>query len=70
MTRRAKTMSEVLRQAIADSGIALIALERATGVDRASIRRFQRGERSLRLDKADKLAAHFGLELRMKRKGR
>jgi hypothetical protein len=69
MTRRAKTMSEVLRRAIADSGEALIALERATGVDRASIRRFLCGEQSLRLDKADRLASHFGLELRTRRKG-
>jgi hypothetical protein len=69
MTQGAKTLSEVLRRAIADSGIALIALERATGVDRASIRRFLRSERSLRLDKADALAAHFGLELRTRGKG-
>ena len=46
------------------------ALERDTGVTRASISRFVRGERALRLDMADRLAAHFGLELRAKRKGR
>ena len=45
------------------------ALEQETGVVRASIRRFVRGERTLRLDMADKLAAHFGLELRLKKKG-
>ena len=32
-------------------------------VRRASISRFVRGERSLRLDAADKLAAYFGLVL-------
>jgi hypothetical protein len=32
--------------------------------------RFLRGEQSLRLDMADKLAAYFGLELRVKGKGR
>jgi hypothetical protein len=57
------TLSDMLRQAIAECGEALIGLERATGVDRASIRRFLRGERSLRLDKADRLAAHLGLVL-------
>jgi hypothetical protein len=69
MTQRPAPISDRLRQAIRDSQEALIALERATGVDRASIRRFLRGERSLRLDKADALAEHLGLELRLKRKG-
>ena len=46
------------------------ALESETGVARASIMRFVRGSQSLRLDKADRLAAYFGLELRPKRKGR
>jgi plasmid maintenance system antidote protein VapI len=46
------------------------ALERETGVTRASIMRFVRGSQSLRLDMADRLAAFFGLELRVKRKGR
>ena len=46
------------------------ALERETGVARASVMRFVRGSQSLRLDMADRLAARFGLELRTKRKGR
>jgi hypothetical protein len=40
-----------------------MSLEQATGVKRASIMRFLRGKISLRLDKADALAAYFGLEL-------
>jgi plasmid maintenance system antidote protein VapI len=40
------------------------ALERETGLTRASIMRFVAGKQSLRLDMADRLAAHFGLELR------
>jgi plasmid maintenance system antidote protein VapI len=44
-------------------------LERETGVTRASIMRFARGSQSLRLDMADRLAAHFGLELQAKKKG-
>jgi len=43
--------------------MAHVALERETGVKRASIMRFLRGETSLRLDLADKLAEFFGLEL-------
>ena len=61
-------MTDVLRKALADSGKALIALERETGIQRGSLSRFLRGNQSLRLDVADKLAAHFGLELRPKRK--
>jgi hypothetical protein len=63
-------MSEVLKRAVAESGLAHIAIERATGVKRGSIARFMAGTQSLRLDKADALAAFFGLELRPKRKGR
>ncbi|WP_439626761.1 helix-turn-helix domain-containing protein [Gemmata sp.] len=56
-------MSDILRQAILDSGLPLQRIEEETGVQRASISRFVRGERSLRLDFADKLAAYLGLTL-------
>jgi plasmid maintenance system antidote protein VapI len=62
-----ETMSEVLRRAIQESGLALLKIAADTGVERASISRFVRGERSLRLDMADKLAAYFGLRLTNKR---
>ena len=62
--------SEALRKAIAESGLAHIAIERETGVKRQSIMWFMRGERSLRLDIADRLAAYFGLTVKPKRKGR
>lgn len=39
MMQQMETMSDVLRRAIAESGLAHIAIERATGVKRASIRR-------------------------------
>jgi hypothetical protein len=45
------------------------ALERQTGVTRASIMRFVKGTQSLRLDKADRLAAFFKLELRQQGEG-
>jgi plasmid maintenance system antidote protein VapI len=77
MTQRKQTapISDLLRRSIlvaVESGETnLKALERETGVVRASIRRFVTGTQSLRLDKADRLAAHFGLELRLiRRKGR
>ena len=61
-------MTDVLRRAIVESGKALIALERETGIQRMSLSRFVRGETSLRLDVADTLAAYFGLELRPARR--
>jgi plasmid maintenance system antidote protein VapI len=57
-------ISDLLRRTIVESGIPYKALERETGVTRASIMRFVRGDQSLRLDMADRLAAYFGLELR------
>jgi plasmid maintenance system antidote protein VapI len=62
-------MTDTLRRAILDSGLPLLRIAQDTGVQRASISRFIRGERSLRLDLADKLAAYFELRLRPERKG-
>jgi plasmid maintenance system antidote protein VapI len=58
-----RTISCILRRAIVESGLSHNALAQATGVTRASILRFVRGDQSLRLDKADLLAAHLGLTL-------
>jgi transcriptional regulator with XRE-family HTH domain len=58
-----KSFSTALRRMIADSGVTLLELEKATGVKRASIRRFLAGERSLVLDSAERLAAHFDLRV-------
>jgi len=62
------SMTDVLRQAIAGSEMSFKALERATGVKRQSLMKFARGEQSLRLDLADKLAAYFGIECRRVRR--
>jgi plasmid maintenance system antidote protein VapI len=62
--RASSPISDVLREAIIESGIPYLELQRETGVSRASIMRFVRGERTLRLDMADRLAAYFGLSLR------
>jgi hypothetical protein len=67
-------ISELLRRtiarAVAGGRTTYKALERETGVARASVTRFVRGSQSLRLDKAERLADYLGLELRSKRKGR
>jgi plasmid maintenance system antidote protein VapI len=59
----APTISDALRRAIADCGIPLLTIEKETGVVRASIMRFVRGDQTIRLDAADRLAAFFGLRL-------
>jgi hypothetical protein len=56
-----QTITEALRGAINDSELSFAALERETGVVRQSLMKFARGERSLRLDMADKLAMFFDL---------
>jgi plasmid maintenance system antidote protein VapI len=62
-TSKSRPLTSVIKQAIADSESSFKALERATGVKRQSLMKFMAGEQSLRLDMADKLAAHFDLRL-------
>ena len=56
-------ISDLLRQTIVESGVSYNALQRETGVTRASIMRFVESRQSLRLDMADRLAEFFGLAL-------
>ena len=57
-------MTESLKRAIRESGLSFRFLEHETGVKRQSLMKFIRGETSLRLDIADKLATYFELELK------
>jgi plasmid maintenance system antidote protein VapI len=64
---QSQPFTDALREAIADAieaGETFKGLERETGVLRQSLMKFARGETSLRLDLADRLAAYFGLEVR------
>jgi len=65
--KKLTTMTEALREAIADSDLSFKALERETGVIRQSLMKFMQHETSLRLDIADKLAAYFELELKKRK---
>jgi plasmid maintenance system antidote protein VapI len=58
-----KTMTDLLREGLLEAP-SLYAVAKATGIQKASLIRFKRGERSLRLDIADRLAAYFGIECR------
>lgn len=60
-------MTATLLKTIKHSGQSLCSIADATGVDKAALGRFVAGKQSLRLDIADKLAAHFKLVLRKDR---
>jgi len=64
-----RTMSELLREGLSEAE-SIRAVAKATGLRHSSLLRFLSGKQSLRLDLADKLAAHFGIECRRIRKGR
>lgn len=65
------SMTDLLRQEILDSP-SFLGVERETGVIRQTLMDFARGKASMRLDKADVLAAYFGIECRIvrRKKGR
>ena len=57
------TLTDVLKAAIEQSGVTRYRIAKDTGIDEAALMRFLRGEISVRLDKADRLAAYLGLRL-------
>jgi hypothetical protein len=57
-------ITELLRRTINESGIPFLTLEQQTGVLRQSLMKFARGEITIHLDAADKLAEYFRLELK------
>lgn len=69
MSKKTPTsVSDVLRNSIAESGLSLYRISLDTGVVKSSLMRFVSGETSLRLDKADVLAEYLGLELKPRRR--
>jgi len=54
------TITTALRKAIERSGQSRYAIAKATGLNESALSRFASGKQSLRLDKADKLAAYLG----------
>jgi transcriptional regulator with XRE-family HTH domain len=57
------TPTDALKAAIEKSGLTYYRIGKATGIDEVNLARFVRGELSIRLDKADRLAAFLGLRL-------
>lgn len=65
--RKGQTMTAALLKAIQDSGQTLYRIAKDTGVDKSALGRFVAGKQTIRLNVADKLAAHLGLTLRKER---
>ena len=63
MGKNKPTLTDVLRAAIQRSGLTYYRIAKATGIDEGNLGRFARGRLSIRLDKADRLAAYLGLRL-------
>jgi hypothetical protein len=63
MVESKPTISDVLRDAIERSGLTHYRIAKDSGIPESNLRRFIRGEMSVRLDKADRLAAYLGLRL-------
>jgi ribosome-binding protein aMBF1 (putative translation factor) len=58
-----KTISDVIRQAMKESGLSLYGLAKETGIAPQTLLRFRRGDISLRLTNVEKLVDYLGLEL-------
>lgn len=56
-------LTDALTDAIAASNLSLLQLSKGSGIAYASLLRFVKGERTLRLDCADKLASYLKLSV-------
>ena len=57
------SLTEQLHSAIKTSGATLYRISKDSGVLNAVLHRFATGQRQIKLDQADKLAAYFGMRL-------
>jgi plasmid maintenance system antidote protein VapI len=64
MSKRKKTVAEILLKAIQDSGKPVAVIAREAGIVQPVLHRFVTGERTITLATAEKLMAYFGFELR------
>jgi hypothetical protein len=60
MAKQVETMSVLIRKALAKAP-SVRAVARATGTNNMALARFKRGDGSMRLDLADRLASYFGI---------
>jgi plasmid maintenance system antidote protein VapI len=69
MAKKRKTLTQQLLDAIAESGLSGYRLAKESGVPQQVLSRFLRGERTLTIETADRLADALGLEFTKKKKG-
>jgi predicted transcriptional regulator len=63
-SRQRSTVTDQLKQTIADSGLSVYKLAKESGVPQPVLHRFMAGEQDLKLATVDKLAGYLGLRLR------
>jgi uncharacterized membrane protein YheB (UPF0754 family) len=63
-----ENITEAIKEAVRESGESLYAICKATGLNEDALSRFMRGQTSMRLDLADKLAEYLGIECRRTRR--
>ena len=61
--REESTITKALKHAMRESGESLYRIAKSSGVNHDSLSRFLHGRTSLRLDLADRLAAHLGVKV-------
>ena len=66
--KKTTNWENIIRQAIAESGLTNYELSKISGVSESQLSRFMNGDRTLTLPTAEKIAEHIGVEL--KKKGR
>jgi DNA-binding XRE family transcriptional regulator len=59
-------LTRKLREALANTKESIRSIAEATGVTRQTLMAFRDGKRTIYLDAADRIAAHFRLQLRKK----
>lgn len=64
------TITKTLQRAVSESGLSLYRVAKDTGLNADALSRFVRGQTSMRLDLADKLAAYLGVECTTPKEGR
>ena len=62
--------TDALHEAIDGSGLTMYRIAKDAGLDFSTLSRFCHGERSLKLESADKLADYFCLEVRQPKKAK
>jgi transcriptional regulator with XRE-family HTH domain len=63
MSKKKPTITDVLRTSIERSRLTYYRIAAGSGIPESNLRRFARGNTSVRLDAADRLAAYLGFQL-------